>query len=132
MACPPISTLLRQPQQKAAVRERRAAHFPLRARKTYPSLKAPVRYFHAVNRSATRDRRQPPYSGDEQRILLDRDLDILRFNAGERRNDRQLPLALEYVDRRLAIRPEPARDAGQEARTVLLLRPLGPRAGLAP
>src|SRR5260221_12407413 len=101
----PISTLRRQAQQQAAVHERRAAHFPLRARKTYPSLEAPVRYFQAMNRSAARDRRQLAHPGDEQRILLDRDFDILRLDAGERRNDRHLALALEYIDRRLPVRP---------------------------
>src|SRR6266566_2355914 len=128
----PISTPRRQAQQKAAVHERRAAHFPLRARKTYPSLKAPVRYFQAMNRSVARDRRQPPHPGDEQRILLDRDLDILRLDAGERRNDRQLALPLEYIDRRLPVRRRCAREAGPEELTMQLLRPLDHRAGFGP
>src|SRR6266481_1993938 len=128
----PISTLRRQAQQKAAVHERRAAHFPLRARKTYPSLKAPVRYFQAMNRSAARDRRQLAQPSDEQRILLDRDLDILRLDPGERRNDRQLALALEYIDRRLPVRRRCAREAGPEELTMQLLRPLDHRAGFGP
>src|SRR5262249_50809087 len=131
-ARPPISTLLRQAHQKAAVHERRAAHFPLRARKAYPPLKATVRYFHAMNHSAARDRWQPLHSGDEQRISLDRDLDILRFDAGERRHDRELPLALEYVDRRLPVRRRCPREAGPEELTMQLLRPLDHRAGFGP
>src|SRR6516225_3152183 len=131
-ACPPISTPLRQAQQKAAVHERRAAHFPLRARKTYPPLKATVRYFHAMNHGAARDRRQPLHAGDEQRIPLDRDLDILGFDAGERRNDRELPLVLEYVDRRLPVRRRCAREAGPEELAMQLLRPLDHRAGFGP
>src|SRR5207302_9376043 len=128
----PISTPRRQAQQKAAVHERRAAHFPLRARKTYPSLKAPVRYFQAMNRSAARDRRQPPHSSDEQRISVDRDFDILRLDAGERRNDRQLALAPEYIDRRLPVRRPSAREAGPAQLTMPLLRPLDHRPGLGP
>src|SRR5262249_62119818 len=116
-APPPIPTPRRQAQQKAAVHERRAPHFPLRARKTYPPLKATVRYFHAMNHGAARDRRQPPHAGDEQRISLNRDLDILRFDAGERRNDRELPLALEYVDRRLPVRRRCVREPGPEELT---------------
>jgi hypothetical protein len=80
-----MSTLPRQAQQKAAVHERRAAHFPPRVREPNSALEATVRYFHAMNYDAARDRQQPLHSGDEQRILLDRDLDILRFDAGERR-----------------------------------------------
>src|SRR5260370_4517989 len=106
----PVSTVRRKAQQQAAVHERRAAHFPLRARKTYPSLEAPVRYFHAMNRRAARDRRQPPHPGDEQRISVDRDLDILRLDAWERRNDRQLALALQYVDLRRPVRLPRARE----------------------
>src|SRR5215470_11721679 len=117
----PISTLRRQAQQKAAVHERRAAYFPACARKPNSALEAAVRYFHAMNRSAARDRRQPPHPGDEQRILVDRDLDILRLDAGERRNDRQLPLALEYVDRRLPIRRRCAREPGPEELAMHLL-----------
>src|SRR6201982_4295296 len=128
----PISTLRRQAQQQAAVHERRAAHFPLRARKTYPSFEAPVRYFHAMNRSAARDRRQPPHPGDEQRISLDRDLDTLRLDAGERRNDRQLALALEYVDRSLPLPRRCARDPRAEELAMHLLRPLDHGAGFGP
>jgi hypothetical protein len=85
-----------------------------------------------MNHSAARDRRQPPHSGDEQRILLDRDLDILRFDAGQRRNDRELPLALEYVDRRLPVRRRRAREPGPEELAMQLLRPLDHRAGVGP
>jgi len=53
----PMSTLRRQAQQQAAVQERRAAQFPLRARKTYPPFKTAVRYFQAMNGGAARDRR---------------------------------------------------------------------------
>src|SRR5262249_43567108 len=131
-ACPPISTLLRQAQQKAAVYERRAAHFPPCVRESNSALKATMRYFHAMNHRAARGRRQPLHSGDEQRISLDRDLDILRFDAGERRNDRQLPLALEYVDWRLPVRRRCAREARPEELTMQLLRPLDHRAGFGP
>src|SRR6516225_1956012 len=126
------STLRRQAQQQAAVHEGRAAHFPLRARKTYPPLKTAVRYFQAMNRSAARDRRQPPQPGDEQRILLDRDLDILRFDAGKRRNDREFALALEYIDRRLPVRRRCAPEAGPEELAMQVLCPLDHRAGLGP
>src|SRR5262249_49391808 len=92
------STLWRQAQQPAAVHEGRAADFPACARKPNAPLKAAVRYFQAMNRGAARDRRQLAQPGDEQRISVDRDLDILCFDAGKRRNDRQLVLALEYID----------------------------------
>src|SRR5260370_41180975 len=120
----PISTLRRQAQQQAAVHERRAAHFPLRARKTYPSLEAPVRYFQAINRSAARDRRQLAHPGDEQRILLDRDFDILRLDAGARRNDRQLALTLEYIDWRLPLRRQLGPELWPEGLGMHLLRTL--------
>src|SRR5262249_62256512 len=92
-----------------------------------PPLKATVGYFQATNHGAAPDRRQPPHAGDEQRISLNRDLDILRFDAGERRNDRELPLALEYVDRRLPVRRRRVRQPGPEQLTLQLLRPLDHR-----
>src|SRR6516165_4695467 len=128
----PMSTLRRQAQQQAAVHERRAADFPACARKPNLPLKTTVRYFQAMNRSAARDRRQPPHPGDEQRISVDRDLDILRFDAGKRRNDRELALALEYIDRGLPVRRRRARESGPEELAMQLLRPLDHRAGFGP
>src|SRR5262249_25374966 len=51
------------------------------------------------------------------------------FDTGERRHDRELPLALEYVDRRLPVRRRCACEPGPEELPMQLLRPLDHRAG---
>ena len=80
-------------------------------------------YFHAMDGRAARRRGQPPLSGDEQHLAVDRHADILRLNAGKRGDDPQLPFELEDVERRLPVRHLGGRAAGPKELAMEPVRP---------
>jgi len=85
-----------------------------------------------MDRRAVHACRQLAHPGDAQHALLDRDLDLLRLDAGQRRNDRQFLLGLEHIDRRLPIHRRGRRQPRLKEPAMQLLRPLDHRAGFGP
>src|SRR5262249_53286960 len=128
----PISTLRDNTQHEATVHERGTAEFPAFTGKPNAALKATVRYFHAMDCRAIRACRHAPQAGNEQHASLDRKLDVLRLDAGQRRDDRQLPLTIEHVDRRLPIHRRRGLKPRLKESAMQLLRPLDHCAGFRP
>src|SRR6266511_2267011 len=85
-----------------------------------------------MDRRAVHAWRQLAHAGDAQHALLDRDLDLLRLDTGQRRNDRQFLLGLEHIDRRLPIHRRGRRQPRLKEPAMQLLRPPDHRAGFRP
>src|SRR5262249_35333031 len=127
------SPLLRgEVEHQAAVHEGGAVHLPAFAGQPNPALEAAVRDSHAIDRGAVHAGGQLPHAGDAQHAALDRNLDVLRFDTGQRCDDSELLLALEHIDRGLPIHRRCRREAGPEELAMQLLRPLDHCAGLGP
>src|SRR5262249_52026558 len=128
----PMSPRVRAGENETAVHERGAAQLPTLVREPQPALEPPVRDFQTMDGGAVHAGGQLPYAGDAQHAALDRDLDLLGFDAGQCRDDGQFLLALVHIDRGLPIDPRARRQPGLEKAAVQLLRPLDHRAGFGP